>query len=278
MIRRIGRLFLQPLPARLLLLRLLDLQIGFLPYETKLSVESIARADYGFCLLHAARLAKQLGYASISAIEFGVAGGNGLVALEMHAEHVARCTGVNVAIYGFDTGAGMPPPADFRDMPYLWQSGYYKMDVERLRARLRKAKLVLGPVEETVRRFCEQEDPPPIGFIAIDLDYYSSTRKALNILDAPFRYLLPRIACYVDDIVGDVYDAFNEYTGELLAIREFNESKDHIKLARVRGLRFFNGQIPRQWHEQVFVAHLFTHPDYGRPLYGPTQQLPLVQG
>jgi hypothetical protein len=277
MIRRIGRLFLQPLPARLLLLRVLDSLIGFLPYETKLSLESIARPNYGYCLLQAARLAKKLGHGSISAIEFGVAGGNGLVALEMHAEHVARCTGVDVAIYGFDTGTGMPPPADFRDLPYLWQSGHFAMEVERLRARLRKAKLVLGPVEETVRSFWEQEDPPPIGFIALDLDYYSSTRNALSILESAHRYLLPRIACYVDDIVGDIDCAFNEYTGELLAIREFNESQDHIKLAQVRGLRFFDGRIPRQWHEQVFVAHLFTHPDYSRPV-SDLAQLPLLHG
>ena len=164
--------------------------------------------------------------------------GNGLVALEMHAEHVARRTGVDVAIYGFDTGSGMPPPADFRDLPYLWQRGYFAMEAERLKARLRKAKLVLGPVEETVRNFFEREHPPPIGFIAIDLDYYSSTRNALSILEARTETCFPGIVCYVDDMVGDIDCAFNEYTGELLAIREFNESRDHIKLAQVRGLRF----------------------------------------
>lgn len=203
-----------------------------------------------------------------------MAGGNGLVALEMHAGHVTRKTGVEVSIYGFDTGSGMPPPADFRDMPYLWQAGYFAMDVERLRARLRRAELVLGPVEETVQRFCEQHDPAPIGFISFDLDYYSSTRSALKILEAEHRYVLPRVACYVDDMVGDVDWAYNDYTGELLAIREFNNGHEHIKVASVRGLRFFAERIPLQWHEQIFAAHVFEHPDYGRPISDSTQ-LPL---
>jgi hypothetical protein len=168
----------------------------------------------------------------------------------------------------------MPSPSDFRDLPYLWQSGYYAMDVERLRAMLRSAKLVLGPVEDTVRNFCELENPAPIGFIAFDLDYYSSTRSALSLLAAPHNYLLPRVLCYFDDTVGDIDMAINEYTGELLAIREFNDCREDIKLAPVRGMRFL-GQVPRLWHEQIFVAHVFAHPDYCRPMKTEMAQLPL---
>jgi hypothetical protein len=82
------------------------------------------------------------------------------------------------------------------------------------------------------------------------------------------------VYCYFDDIVGDIDMAINQYTGELLAIREFNGSHEDIKLARVRGLRFL-GQVPRLWHEQVFVAHLFAHPDYCRPIKPEAAQLPL---
>jgi hypothetical protein len=270
----LARFLRSPEPVRWMLIRFLDAKVDFLGYEAKLAFESIVRPHYGRCLLQAALLAKKLGHERITAIEFGVAGGNGLMALEMHADHVAQATGVQVSIYGFDTGAGMPSPTDFRDLPYLWQSGYYAMDAERLRARLRSAKLVLGPVEDTVRGFCELENPPPIGFVAFDLDYYSSTRSALGLLAAPHRFLLPRVVCYFDDIVGDLEMAINEYTGELLAIREFNNNHDDLKLARVRGLRFL-GHLPRLWHEQIYVAHLFTHPDYGRPIKPEAAQLPL---
>jgi len=45
-------------------------------YESKLKFGAVPRAQYGFCLYNAARLANKLGYKHISAIEFGVAGGN----------------------------------------------------------------------------------------------------------------------------------------------------------------------------------------------------------
>jgi hypothetical protein len=143
-----------------------------------------------------------------------------------------------------------------------------------LKARLKSAKLFLGDVAETLKTFVEQENPPPIGFIAFDLDYYSSTVTALKILEADHRYLLPRVACYVDDMVGDIDWAYNEFTGELLAIKEFNAQHEHIKIAPVSGLRFSGRRIPQLWHEQIFVAHLFTHPDYGKPISDLTQ-LPL---
>jgi hypothetical protein len=160
-------------------------------------------------------------------------------------------------------------------MPYLWQSGYFAMDVSKLRARLKSAKLILGDVAQTLRGFAEQGNPPPIGFIAFDLDYYSSTVTALKIFESNHRYLLPRVACYFDDMVGDIDWAYNEFTGELLAIKEFNAEHENIKIAPVSGLRFSGRRIPQMWHEQIFVAHLFTHPDYGKPIAELTQ-IPLA--
>ena len=68
------------------------------------------RPNYTWAMLHAAYLAKTLGMPRISAIEFGVAGGNGLLALENAAELVEQEMGIEVDVYGFDTGAGLPPP------------------------------------------------------------------------------------------------------------------------------------------------------------------------
>lgn len=261
----------EPAPLRFLLLRWLDRHLNLFSYSTKLEIGSIERPHYGYGLRQAALLAKRLGHSTVSAIEFGVAGGYGLLNLEMHAMHVTKETGVQVAIYGFDTGGGMPPPADYRDIPYLWQAGYFTMDQARLRSRLAKANLVIGNVAETVRSFCEVDNPPPIGFISFDLDYYSSTLSALQIFAADHKYLMPRVVCYLDDMVGDVDYAYNDFTGELLAINEFNASHSNIKIAPVRGLRFFGHRLPAVWHEQIFVAHLFSHPDYGRPISELTQ-------
>ena len=142
------------------------------------------------------------------------------------------------------------------------------MDVPKLRARLKTARLLLGDVAETLPGFTEREKPPPIGFIVFDLDYYSSTVTALKILEADHRYLLPRVACYLDDMIGDIDWAYNDLTGE------FNEQHDDIKIAPVSGLRFSGSHIPQAWHEQTFVAHLFTHPDYRTHVHD-FSQLPL---
>ena len=235
----------------------------------------IERRHYGHCMLHAALLARKLGHRRVASIEFGVAGGNGLVAMERHAEAIQAKTGIEVVVYGFDLGHGLPPPQDYRDMPYLFQPGWYTMDIAKLKARLKSARLVLGDVAETAREFTIREKPPPIGFAAFDLDYYSSTAAALKIFESDHRYLLPRIACYFDDIVGDVDWAYNEFTGELLAINEFNAVHPSIKIARVSGLRFFKKWLPKAWHEQIFVAHLFEHADYGKPIIETREELPL---
>jgi hypothetical protein len=276
MARRLRGLLSSPLPLRLHALYFLDAWLDFLPYRSKLNHALIERAYYGYSLLHAAELARKLQDPRISAIEFGVAAGNGLLSLEDHARRVTDETGVAISIFGFDTGTGMPPPRDYRDIPYLWQAGYFVMDdPTKLRAKLKLSKLVFGKVEDTVERFCREENPPPIGFIAFDLDYYSSTLAALSIFDQKTSYFLPRVVCYFDDTVGDIDWGYNRFTGELLAIEEFNSTHEHIKLDQVRGLRFFGHKLPRAWHEPIYVAHLFQHPKYCRPISELTQ-LPLT--
>ena len=49
------------------------------------------------------------------------------------------------------------------------------MDVERLRARLKRARLILGDVEEMLPAFLPGAKHP-IGLVAFNLDYYSSTK------------------------------------------------------------------------------------------------------
>ncbi len=274
MLSRFRAALREPIPLRFLVLRWLDRRFGLFAYLTRLELGSLDYAWYGYPLLHSAWLAKKLGYSRIAAIEFGVAGGNGLVAMERHDEWVRKETGVEVVVYGFDTGAGMPQPQDARDMPYLWQAGYFAMDEKKLRARLTNAKLQLGEVKDTVDSFFDRENPPPIGFISFDLDYYSSTVAALRILDADPRYYLPRIACYFDDLAGGMMDAYSEYSGELLAIREFNASHPDVKISQVPGLRLHGNSLPAQWQEKMYITHRFTHPDYSKPI-ADVRELPL---
>src|SRR4030095_1682615 len=102
---------------------------------------------------------------------------------------------------------------------------------------LKHATLILGDVKETIQGFFGSYSPPPIGFIAFDMDYYSSTVSALQMLrTADVDRFLPRTLCYLDDIVGPDEACHSEYSGELLAISEFNSVTKDRKIAKIHGL------------------------------------------
>jgi hypothetical protein len=228
-------------------------------FEQKVIAGVAERPAYAFCIYYGALLATRLGYSRISALEFGVAGGNGLVALESCAREIKRELGVDVQIYGFDSGAGLPEPKDYRDIPYLWRRGFYPMDLEKLRARLNTAQLVLGDISETAKCFFEKYQPAPIGAAFFDLDFYSSTVHAMRLFDADDRHFLPRVYCYFDDTTSDGLGAFCDYTGERLAICEFNDAHQHRKFAEIR--LYVQNEL---WQRRLWTYHSFLHPEYNR--------------
>ena len=211
--------------------------------------------------MQAALEAKALGLPAISAVEFGVAGGNGLVLLEQYAEQVERATSVRCHVIGFDGGEGMPEPVDYRDLPYIWQPGFFKMDVERLKKRLRGAELVLGDVAQTVIEFNARGTAPPIGFVSFDLDFYWSTMEAFRLFDQAPERLLPRVFCYFDDCIGDDWELHSRFAGELLAIEDFNRQHPMRKVAPIYGLSH-KRRRPAAWNDMTFVMHCFDHPRY----------------
>src|SRR3954466_15984634 len=74
------------------------------------------RAHYVWGVMQAARLAVVLGLTSISVLELGVAGGNGLLSLEDIVERIKQEYELDIETYGFDMGKGLPKPADHRDL------------------------------------------------------------------------------------------------------------------------------------------------------------------
>ncbi len=271
---RIVRLLVQP--GRILLSIMRRLPFG--SFELRCALDLHPRPHYAYGVQQAAELARRLGLARISVIEFGVAGGSGVVELNRLALLATRATGVQIDVYGFDTGEGLPKPTDYRDLPYIWHSGDFAMDEDAIRARLGGARLVLGDIEDTVVGFLDAEQPAPIGFIAIDVDFYSSAAASLRIFDGEHRYFLPRVFCYFDDIVGDDDQIIhNDYVGELNAVREFNETRTDMKVAPINGLRHKRA-VPAPWNDSIQALHRFDHPEYGCYVgKSDTQtQLPLV--
>jgi hypothetical protein len=224
-------------------------------------------------LYQAARLAKLLGVPRISALEFGVAGGNGLVVIEQHARWIQRELGIQLAIYGFDTGEGLPEPVDYRDVPYAWKAGFFKMDRAALEQKLKSSQLVIGNVRDTGGTFFDQYKPAPIGCVFHDLDFYSSTRDALTVLNASSKHFLPRVFHYFDDIIGSDFVLQNEFVGQRRAIQEFNESHVDRKIAGCP--QFYHRKTRKKWHQQIFVFHDFLHPQYNRFIEVENQHLPL---
>ena len=217
---------------------------------------------YLWAVLHAARLAAHLRVETISVLEFGVATGNGLAALERAALAAGRHYGIAIDVYGFDGGVGLPPPVDARDLPNLFPPGIFRMDPDVVRAKAPRARLMVGLVADTVPQFLASS-PAPVAFASFDLDLYSGTRDALALLrHAPPELLLPRVHCYFDDILGFTYAPFN---GERLAIAEFET--ETRRLSPVFGLRHFVARRFRNapWVEQQFLCHVLDHPRYAEP-------------
>ena len=247
------------------------------PLEMRVRYGISARPHYAYGVYSAADLASRLRIPSIGVVEFGVAGGRGLLALESIAAEVSRTLGVNIAVYGFDSGEGMPAPMDYRDLPYVWEQGFYKMDAAALKAALKQATLILGDVADTVPVFLQDADVPPIGFVAFDLDYYSSTKLALKLFEGGPESHLARTFCYFDDIMWPEIACHNEYVGELCAIREFNNEHAHLKLCPMHMFSYTRPH-PAAWHEQMYVLHDFHHPLYSVNITPKSQrhtQLPL---
>lgn len=128
------------------------------------------RPQYLCGVLYAADQARREGRDAITVVEFGVAEGYGLLALERHAAAVERETGVSIRVLGFDAGTGLPSGSgDYRDHPDWWRPGDYRSDVPALKARLdqERTTLVLGDVAETAST---HPIATPLGFVAYDLD------------------------------------------------------------------------------------------------------------
>jgi len=223
--------------------------------RTRALWELSRRPVYLLGVLSAAEQAIREKVPEISVIEFGVANGEGLVALESEAEAVERETGIGIKVYGFDMGPqGLPTfIGDYRDHPDAWRPGDFPMNEHALRSRLtNRTTLVLGHVKDTVPGFFETFQAPPVGFVSFDLDLYSSTREALQLFTMPQRRMLWHVPLYFDDID---FLLNHRFAGELLAIDEFNERSEQVKIDRWHGVKAGRPFPERAFLEKLYVAH-----------------------
>lgn len=173
------------------------------------------------------------------------------------ASELTKSTGVQFKIYGFDTGKGMPLPESYKDHPEYYLEGDFPMNFEALQKNLPKnVELIIGDVRQTLQ-FFQAKIPPnePIGFISFDLDYYSSTVSAFEILKYKSELYLPLTYLYFDDIELPNH---NHACGELLAIKEFNTNNELRKIEHHRFLE--NTRIFRRanWIKHIYFFMCLT--------------------
>ncbi|MEX2375259.1 MAG: hypothetical protein WD942_06685 [Dehalococcoidia bacterium] len=222
------------------------------------------RPSYGYGMHFAARLAYSLDIPRITVMEWGVVQGDGLMWMERIARTIFEHVGVGIDVVAFDTGRGLPEPVDYRDCPHIWDEGFYTTDERRVRSLISDAELILGPMGPSIADYLAREDAAPVGFIACNLDYYSLAIQALNSVAASRTGVrLPRVMTLFDDLLFPERACHNAWTGERLAIREFNETHDLMKIDKMHHLRWMR-RAPAFWHEMVYVLHDFDHPLYTR--------------
>jgi hypothetical protein len=160
--------------------------------KTKQHPECVKRPQYIWGVLQGAALGKALGMPRMSVMEFCVAGGAGLLAMQRTAELCEEMINIGIDVYGFDTGTDLPKPRDYRDVPWKWSEGYYLSDQDQIAKRLRRASLKLGLIKETVPAFI-QAHPSPVAFVAVDHCLYRSAKDALSFFTQSPGFCCPEL-------------------------------------------------------------------------------------
>lgn len=227
-------------------------------FRKKVSYDLVLRPQHAYGLLEAADKAKKYGFKRISVVEFGVANGAGLMNIIEIAKKVTEATQIEIDVYGFDTGEGMPPPIDYRDHPEYYNTGDFPMNRALLEEKTKgKATLLFGSIRETLMPFIATlSADAPLGFVSVDVDYYSSTKEVLELFKAEAHRFLPLTYVYFDDIFMSHH---NDKCGELLAIKEFNENTALRNLsyhAFFVNTRLFKNAI---WVKQLYFLHVLDH-------------------
>jgi len=224
---------------------------------SRVKYDNYRLSHYAYGVFEASKRAKELGLKEITVIEFGVANGRGLMAMAFYALKVQKVTGVKINVLGFDSGEGMPQTQGYKDHPEIYATGDFPLQKrEKLLSLLpsNTRLIILDLLKENWNSYVKF----PIGFISIDVDYYSSTTSVLkNLGDVKSELLLPNTLMYFDDIQLPNH---NPYQGELLAIQEFNSCYSKRKIVPfAQVLRTTRRLKDAPWINQVFQLQVLDH-------------------
>lgn len=226
-------------------------------FRSKIKYDLVPREAYACGILASADYALENNVKKVAIIEFGIAAWNGLLNMCYIADKVSKLTGVEFLILGFDTVMGMPPPTDYKDHPEKYFTGDLPpIDSQKLVDSLPvNSRLILGNINDSIKDFV-QYCKCPIGFVSVDVDYYTSTADCLNVFNLPSDNYLPYVFTYFDDVYNIDH---NDFCGKLLAISEFNLNNEYRKITKATLLN--SSRIFRRspWTHQIYLTHIFDH-------------------
>jgi hypothetical protein len=255
------KLFLEYLTQPLHITALASMVYLFGSFRTKVAFDLVRRRQHAYSILDCANRALIRNLNRLTIIECGVGSGAGLLNMCDIGRRVTALTGVEFEVVGFDTGTGLPPPRDYRDHPEIFQAGDFPMtDSAELKRQLpANAQLILGDLKDTAALFLNTlKAEAPIAYVAVDVDYYSSTKEAMQIFLGEADRYLPCTIVYFDDVS---FWSANSWCGERLAIREFNEANTFRKLEHDRFLKYRRVYKDSDWLDRIYELHVLDHPE-----------------
>jgi hypothetical protein len=127
------------------------------------------------------------------------------------------------------------------------------MDEQALQRRLSsRSTLIIGDIKTTLPAFIAERQAPPLGFVSVDVDLYSSTVDTLKVFTLPGKCMLRRVPMYFDD-TDFVFN--HRFAGELLAIEEFNQTQNGVRIDIWRGLWKLRPFPESPWLKNMYMAH-----------------------
>ena len=210
----------------------------------------LPRPNYALCILLAAQQAKELGYKSFKILEFGCNNFDGIVDIEHFVNDIKEFLDIDCEIFGFTLKTGLPKyNVNPYDRLYRWSPGEMGLINNDNYKNIKSAKIYFGDVKKTVLEFKKKYKKTfkdsPIGFCIFDLDYYTSTKSALNILNMNPNFYLPRTHLYFDD-----HSWSSLYEGERKAVMEFNK-KNKNKISDIGELAEI---LSIYWFKWIFLG------------------------
>jgi hypothetical protein len=135
------------------------------------------------------------------------------------------------------------------------------------------SELIIGDVADTLPTFVASFDQreSKLGFVSLDLDYYSSSLACLPIFEMDPAIYIPAVPMYVDDMSWHI--TYSEYAGVQLAMKEFNQAHELRKIEAKPNFNIDNFHVCQVFDHPMRTGALKPEISMGTIMYKPIGQV-----